>query len=431
MTRRLLEPALDRALNFSHSLFERIGTRSFDGVGVTRAAYGEGEQAAHDILSEAAINLDLRVEIDAALNLMMTLPGRNAGAPSLIIGSHLDSVPQGGNFDGLAGVLAGFACLAALRESGIVPRMDLTVMALRAEENAWFGANHIGSRAALGLLSADVLDTARRADTDRTLAEHMIEAGCDVHRLRTGHPLLDRTRIQSFLELHIEQGPVLDTIGLPVGIVTGIRGNIRCSEIRCEGSAGHAGVVPREMRHDAVFAVSELVGNLDAFWNELAKRGEDLVMTIGRFVTNSSANVTTIPGEVIFSFDARSHSAQILKEARTAFETFVKSVSARRGVSFKLGPFRSEPPIAMDQKLCATLMFGCKQLNISAKLLASGAGHDAGDFATLGIPSAMIFVRNQNGSHNPHEAMNLADFDVAVRLMHWFIDSSNKESRPI
>lgn len=418
------ETSLNVGLRLAADLFTEIGQRTFDGVGVTRAAYGEGEQLAHDLVAQAARDLDLQVQIDAALNLSMTLPGSDAATPALIIGSHLDSVPQGGNYDGLAGVLAGFACIAALREDGVTPRGDITVMSLRSEENAWFSAQHVGSRSALGLLSNDVLDKAKRIDTGRTLADHMAAAGADISVIRSGRPLLDRSRIGAYLELHIEQGPILDQRELPIGVVTGIRGNVRFREIICRGSHGHSGVVPRELRHDSVVSVSELVTRMDQVWQEIEANGGDLVLTFGQFFTNPATHgVTTIPGEVTFCFDGRSHSQTVLDRVAHEIQRISSDIAERRGVSMAFSPLMRDAPIDMDARLQERLLAGCGALEIPPTLMTSGAGHDAGDFASAGVPTAMIFVRNQNGSHNPHEAMRFPDFAEGVRLMNWFVRS--------
>jgi beta-ureidopropionase / N-carbamoyl-L-amino-acid hydrolase len=424
----LVEPGRETSLNFglrlADDLFAEIGRQTFDGIGITRAAYGEGEQFAHDVVARAARELELQIRVDAALNLSMTLPGSDAAAPALIVGSHLDSVPQGGNYDGLAGVLAGLACVAALREDGAMLRGDVTVMSLRGEENAWFAAQHIGSRAALGLLKSDVLDKAKRIDTGRTLADHMAAAGADVMVVRYGQPLLDRSRVGAFLELHIEQGPILDQRALPIGVVTGIRGNLRFREIICRGAYGHSGVVPRHLRHDAVISVSELVSRMDKVWQDIEAEGDDLVLTFGQFFTNPAAHgVTTIPGEVTFCFDARSHSHTILDRIAREIQTISHDIAAHRGVSMTFSPMMREAPVGMDEQLREKLLAGCVALGIPPTVIVSGAGHDSGDFAAAGVPSAMIFVRNQNGSHNPQEAMRFADFADGVRLMDWFIRS--------
>jgi N-carbamoyl-L-amino-acid hydrolase len=423
--------SLDAGLALARDLFERIGARSFDGKGFTRAAYGEGEQATHDIVAAAARDLDLAVEIDAALNLSATLKGDAPEHVPLILGSHLDAVPQGGNFDGLAGVLAGLACLAAFRNAGIRPSRDVMLMAIRSEESAWFGAQHIGSRALLGTLEERILDEARRVDSGRSLAEHMKEAGADVARLRTGLPLRDPRNIHGYLELHIEQGPQLVASKLPLGIVTGIRGNRRCRKIVCRGEYGHSGTVPRSLRHDAVFAVSELVTRMDALWEQIEEReGGDLVVTFGRSTTDPAAHaVTTVPGKVEFSFDARSHSAEILDRVYEALRATMAEIATRRGVVFSCDAFTGDAPAGMDASFQEKLLEGCKVLSIPAMRIASGAGHDAGDFASAGVPSAMIFVRNDKGSHNPDEAMEFDDFALGVRLMTWFVGTMQDVGR--
>lgn len=425
------DSCVEAGLALARQLFEQIGARTFDGTGFTRAAYGEGEQIAHNIVAAAARDLDLVVDIDAALNLSATLKGDTPELAPLILGSHLDAVPQGGNFDGLAGVLAGLACLAALRDAGIRPQRDVTLMAIRAEENAWFAAQHIGSRALLGMLDARVLDEARRIDSGRSLAEHMKEAGADMAALRAGRPLCDPQHIYGYLELHIEQGPLLVSNNLPLGIVTGIRGNRRCRKVVCQGEYGHSGTVPRSLRHDAVFAVSELVARMDALWEQIEDReGGDLVVTFGRFMTDPAAHaVTTVPGKVEFCFDARSHSADILDRVEGALRAAMAEIASRRGVTFSCDAFTSDAPVAMHPTFQHALLDGCESLSIPAMRIASGAGHDAGDFATAGVPSAMIFVRNDKGSHNPDETMEFDDFALGVRLMTWFVMKAQDTER--
>jgi N-carbamoyl-L-amino-acid hydrolase len=413
---------LDVGLELARKLFDEIGQNTFDGVGITRAAYGAGEQLAHDRVAEVARALKLQVRIDAALNLSMTMIGTDASAPSLIIGSHLDSVPQGGNYDGLAGVLAGLSCLAALRSNGIVLRGDVTVMAFRGEENAWFAAQHIGSRAALGQFDPKILDDAKRIDTGKSLASHMMTAGADLTAIRSGVSLLDQSSVGAYLELHIEQGPILEQQAVSVGVVTSLRGNIRFRNIVCLGEYAHSGVVPRALRHDAVFSMSELVSRMDKVWEGIEAEGGDLVVTFGQFLTDACAHgVTTIPGEATLCFDARSHSKAVLDRVLYELKKASRDIEQLRGVSITFSPMTHDAPIDMDRRMQDQLLAGCKELGITSIPITGGAGHDAGDFATAGIPSAMIFVRNQNGSHNPSEAMRFEDFAEGVRLMDWFI----------
>ena len=417
---------MTEVLEFADRLLKTIGEKTFDGVGISRASYGEGEQMALEVLSRSARELGLAVSSDHAGNLYMTLAGTQPQAPAVLIGSHMDSAPHGGNYDGLAGIVAGLACLASRRQ-GKAPRRSITVMGIRGEENAWFGAQHIGSRAALGVLPPAVLDQAKRVDTGRTLAEHMREAGADPEALRQRKAHLDPRQLHCYLELHIEQGPVLVEERLPVGVVTGIRGNFRYREIVCRGEYGHSGTVPRRLRQDAVMAVSELVMACDRIWSAIESEGGDFVFTVGRCFTDPKAHsLTAIPGEVRFSLDARSHSSATLERFKKELMAEAGAIAERRKVSFDFGVGSSDTPCQMDASLRALLSEGCRKLGIPMMELASGAGHDAGDFAAAGVRTAMIFVRNDHGSHNPKEAMDMADFSEGVRLLGWALQELDR-----
>lgn len=416
--------SLDDAIADSERLFAEIGAATFDGVGITRPSYGEGERIAHAAIAREGRALGLEVTTDAALNLHLTLKGRDRDAPAIVTGSHLDSAPRGGNFDGLAGVLAGLACARMLREAGGGLACDFTVMAIRAEENAWFGAQHVGSRAALGMLGGEVLDRARRADTGRSLADHMAEEGADLAPIRAGRALLEARRLRAFLEVHIEQGPALVQRDLPFAVVNGIRGTMRCREAICRGEYGHSGTVPRAARRDAVMAVADLAMRIDGHWRAAEMAGEDMVATIGRFSTDPrSHGLTVIPGEVGFCVDARSHERASLERLWSAIRRDIAAIESERGVRFELAPVTADPPVAMDAGLRRLAWTAAAELGLEGCDLASGAGHDAGDFAAAGVPSAMIFIRNENGSHNPAESMRIDDYAIAVRLLARMVET--------
>ena len=221
-------------LELAESLFDGLSRATRRGRGIVRDSYGVGEQAAHDLARSTATAIGLEVEVDPIGNLFMTLAGRDRRAPRLIIGSHLDSVPQGGNYDGAAGVVAGLCVLSALRRAQIVPDWDLAVMAIRAEESAWFDVPYLGSAGAFGLLDPSCLTTAR-SDNGRSLEETMRQQGFDPEPIREQRRLLDPSRIRAYLELHIEQGPTLVAEGLPAAVVSGIRGCKRFRHARCTG----------------------------------------------------------------------------------------------------------------------------------------------------------------------------------------------------
>ncbi len=409
------ESTRDRAL--AEDLFAALRARTGDGAGITRASYGEGESAALDIVEAKARQLGLATERDAAANLVVTLEGSEPGLPFLACGSHLDSVPQGGNFDGGAGVVAGLAVLAGFRQDRLNTRRSLKLFALRGEESARFGKAYVGSSALVGALTPADL-ALKDARSDVTLAECMRRVGVDVDRVASGEPLLDARRMAAWLELHIEQGPVLLARKLPIGIVTGIRGNIRHRNIECAGEAGHSGAVPRWLRRDAVFATAELITHLDRHWRTMLERGRDLVVTTGVLGTDPDEHaIARIPGRVNFSLDLRSQSKETLEAFYDLFLSECGMIGEERGVEFKLDRRLEAPPATMDAAWIARLREGARALGLPDEEIPSGAGHDAAVFANAGIPSAMIFVRNEHGSHNPREAMEMGDFLAGIAVM--------------
>lgn len=397
--------------------FSEIGELSFDGVGITRESYGESESAAARWLIEQAHREGLAVQADHAANLVFSLPGSSERAPAIWVGSHLDSVPHGGNYDGLAGIVAGLLCLIAQQRGLCAPRHPLKVLALRGEESAWFGKAYIGSSALLGTLRADDLDLRHRSN-GRTLAECMADAGADLAAIRARKPCLEARDVLGYLELHIEQGPVMLERAVPVAVVSGIRGNVRHREIRCIGEAGHSGAVPRSLRHDAMFAVADLITRLDEHWRRLLERDIDLVVTTGVVSTEQDTHaVSRIPGQVSFSFEARSESTDTLDVFHELLLAECNAISRERGVRFEFDRRLTSPPARMDAGLRAALGEACARLAVPWATLPSGAGHDAAVFANAGVPSGMLFVRNEHGSHNPNETMALPDFMKGVSVL--------------
>src|SRR5580692_7605561 len=295
--------AIQPDLDLAGSLFEALSQATRRGRGIVRDSYGEGEQAAHDRVRAAAEAAGLEVSVDPIGNLSMTLPGRDRALPKVIVGSHLDSVPQGGNFDGAAGVVAGVCVLTALKRARYVPGFDLTVMGIRAEESAWFDIAYLGSGGAFGLLDPACLSIAR-SDNGRSLEATLKERGFDPQPIRERRPLLDPKRIRAYLELHIEQGPTLVAERLPAAVVTGIRGCKRFRNARCVGEYGHSGAVDRAHRHDAVAATVALLHHLETFWLQQEQAGADLVITSGELYTDPALHgPSKIAGETRFVID--------------------------------------------------------------------------------------------------------------------------------
>ncbi len=408
-------PSPDIAL--ADRLFSELRTRTADGRGVTRPSYGAGEALAHAIVRREAEALRLRISTDAALNLYMTLPGAAPG-PAIMIGSHLDSVPRGGNFDGAAGVLMGLSVVSGLVRAREKPPCDITIMAIRAEESAWFGSSYIGSRAAFGLLDGSALDDVTRAGDGVTLGAAITAAGGRVEALRQGQAHLVPQAIRCFVEPHIEQGPALIGNGCPIGIVTGIRGSFRHRTAVCRGAYAHSGATPRGDRQDAVVGFAALVTQMNRFWDEAEAAGEDLTITFGEAATDpAEASFSKVAGVLRFSLDIRSNSAATLDRATEVLAIATEASAARHKVTFDLGARTGSTPAAMAEDLAATMSRIAKDLSIPAPLMPCGAGHDAATFAAMGVPTGMIFLRNAHGSHNPAEHMDMSDFAAGAEVL--------------
>ena len=418
-----LDQAVEQAALESAQLFDELRAPWPQGA-VERDTFGAGEQYAHDLIARQARAMALETRIDFAGNLWITQPGRDRSLRAWVTGSHLDSVPQGGNFDGAAGVVAGLAVLTALRRTGIRPARDIVLAAFRAEEaSSWFHgdfSSHIGSRAALGQVDPNELQQARHLRSGRTLFECMRQAHAQPEQIVRGHRSIDPARCHGFLELHIEQGPVLVEHGLPVGLVTAIRGSARARQVRITGQDAHSGAVPHEYRHDAVLAGVELCHCIDQAWERMRQQGHDLVFTVGKMFTDAARHsITKVPGQLDLSIDLRSQEVGVLDEMQELAQETARRIAARRRVQIELGPFNRSAPALMDRQLVTSLQEACQQLDVPALMLPSGAGHDAADFAACGVPSAMVFVRNDRGSHNPDEAMAIEDFAQGARVLGW------------
>ena len=393
--------------------------------GVTRAPYSAEETQIHRRFGEIADSLGLTVTQDAMANTYMTLPGSDPAAKKILVGSHLDSVKQGGNFDGAAGVVAGLVACAVLKDLGVQPNCDISVMGVRAEESAWFGVSYIGSRGSLGLLPDGALD-AKRSDNGLVLADGIRVAGGDPAAVAARRKTFEPTDLRCFLELHIEQGPLLDRDGLPVGIVTGIPGNFRFPAARVLGEYGHVGLL-KGWRRDAVTAASEFVVAMDELWSDWEASGKPMACTIGEFCTNPELHaMTKVPGELRFTLDVRAYSAEHLRLLEKQTLAIIRSIEERRGVRFELGSTARAAVGEMDASICQGFEAIAHKLAIPTRRLGSPASHDSAAFAAACVPTAMIFVRNANGSHNPDEAMTIDDFLQATAIMTaWIAEASH------
>jgi allantoate deiminase len=368
----------------------------------------------------------MTVRMDAAGNLVGRRPGTSALAGTLLLGSHLDTVRDAGAFDGPFGVIAAIALVRRLREDGVALPFAIDVVGFADEEGLRFGTAYLGSRAVAGTFDASLLDA---VDDDGVSVRAALRSfggdpgalpGASGSASRRGDELL------GYVELHMEQGPVLEQRGAPVGVVTGIAGATR-AEVRFTGLAGHAGTVPMALRRDAAPAVAELVLACEA----LARETDGLLATVGRLsVLPGAPNV--VPGGAIAFLDVRHADDVVRHRAVEALQARAEAIAAARGLEPRWDVRLDNAAIAVDGPLTERLATAAGGLGLPDVRLASGAGHDGVALSALcGI--AMLFVRCTGGlSHNPAEAVAPADASVALDVLHAFVRGLAAEvtSRP-
>jgi beta-ureidopropionase / N-carbamoyl-L-amino-acid hydrolase len=366
--------------------------------------YGQGRQW----LSAAMADAGLRPETDAGGNLVGR--SRETDRGSVAIGSHIDTVPDGGAYDGVAGVVAGLEVARLIKQRSIDLPFAFEVIDFLSEEPSDFGVSCIGSRATAGTLSEQ--DLARTDGAGTSLREALRAVGGRPEAL--GAPLRERGSLRAYLELHIEQGPVLERTGAPVAIVTEIVG-IRRYEVRLAGNPSHAGTTPMDSRHDALPGAAELVLAVERLARDRA--GEDgFVGTVGQLaVTPNAANV--VPGEVTATVELRAPGDESLDAVQRELEARIGEVASERGLALRFSEASRTPPVELDHDLRAMLAQAADAAGVQALQMVSGGGHDAGHVAAI-APAAMVFVPCREGlSHAPGESADPDDIAVGAQLM--------------
>lgn len=374
----------------------------------TRLAYSAEERAAHDAVSRRFAGHPsgrFEVETDPAGNRWITLVGARPDLPPVLTGSHLDSVPEGGMWDGALGVYAGATALLELVERPPLLR-SVSLIAFASEESPRFAqsAYRFGSRAIAGRV--DPVDLVRLADAEGvTLAAAFSALGLDPDRVTEAH--VPSERIHALLELHIDQGLLLAEAGLPVAAVSAITGSCRL-RVTVAGRADHSGAARMSVRRDALAAASELV--LAAERIARADPDENLVVTVG-VLRVEPGSISVVPGLTEFTVDIRSVDAATQDGAQAALRTELDRVAAERGVEIAVQVIRDVAPIVMSEHVTAATLAALADHGLPAQTMPSHAGHDTGSFA--GHPRlGMIFVRNVSGrSHSRDEHI---EFDDAV-----------------
>ena len=350
----------------------------------------------------------LATAIDVAANVVGRYAADDPNAPTLILASHYDTVRNAGKYDGRLGVLVALVVTEHLQRLGRKLPFHLDVIAFSEEEGVRFSSSFLGSSAVAGRFDPRLLE---RCDADGiTLAAAMAAAGLDP----AGIPALARRReeLVGYLEVHIEQGPVLLEEGLPVGIVSAIAGTVRCM-VTITGTAGHAGTVPMARRHDAAAAAAELV----LYVEQRCARAPSLVGTVGQLaVPNGAINI--IPGRCELSLDIRAADDSTRDAAVFDVMTEIGRIAAKRGVIIESKEVQRTAAVRCSPRLQSLLADAVARAGAKPRYLPSGAGHDAMMFDGI-TDTAMLFVRCGNGgvSHSPREIITAEDADVAARVI--------------
>jgi allantoate deiminase len=389
-----------------------LGAISEEPDRLTRQFAGEAMQRAHDEVAEWMRQAGMVVRHDHIGNLRGRYESDAAGTHTLIIGSHLDTVRDAGRYDGPLGVMVGIAAVHRLHDLEKRLPFAIEVVAFADEEGLRFSSTYLGSRAMAGTFDRADLDRTDAAGT--TMAEAIATFGGDPSRI--GEDAWQGGTLLGYVEVHIEQGPVLERLGVPLGVVTAIAGQARY-RITYTGEAGHAGTVPMRGRRDALAAAAEFVLAVERD----AESHDGLVATVGQLSVYPGAS-NVIPGEVALSLDLRHPNDGVRVESTRRILERAREIAARRGVATRTEQLSEHSSVPCSPRLLALLAKAVEAEGITPELLASGAGHDGVPISAL-TDVAMLFVRCKGGiSHNPAESVTTEDVSLSIAVLSRFLE---------
>lgn len=371
--------------------------------GVTRLSLSEEDCLVRDYFRSCCEELGLTVKVDDMGCMYATLEGTE-NTPPILMGSHLDTVKKGGRFDGVLGVVAGLEVVRTLIENEIKPRMPITIVNFTNEEGARFEPSMMASGVLSGKFDKTVM--LQKADVEGVTFEQALNtsgfAGERENRLQEA---------SAFLELHIEQGPILEKESLSIGIVECVVGMV-CYEIEIAGESDHAGTTPMDMRKDALFAANNLLTEIR---KKLSTFDDELVYTAGRL--NVYPNIhTVIPNKVVFTLEARHKNPEIIRLVEETIQR-LPHLELNEGCEIRTTKLWDRNTVWFDSEICHVLEQSAQSLGYSHKRMVSGAGHDAQFIASF-IPSAMLFVPSINGkSHSEEELTAWEDCEKGVNVL--------------
>lgn len=375
--------------------------------GCCRAALSVEDKAGRDLFVHWCREAGCTITFDQVGNIYARRAGRNAIHPAVATGSHLDTQPHGGKFDGVYGVLAGLEVVRALNDAQVATGAPIDVIVWTNEEGVRFSPPLAGSSAFAG--AADVATIHAARTLDGTTVRQDLESIGYLGQERPGERKLD-----SFVEAHIEQGPVLEAERRTIGIVTQIQG-IRWLEVTVTGMDSHAGTTPMSRRRDALLGAAEMVTTL----NRIAREQDEWArLTNGRFGVEPNSGAT-IPGRVVFNCDLRHPDAAILEALDGRMQTAMRAIAGRSGLDIAIERVMDKPPVHFSGELVDTVRNAARRCGYPSMDMLSGAGHDAMNVARV-APTAMIFVPCKEGlSHNEAESATPADLAAGAHtLLH-------------
>ena len=391
------------------------------GGGLTRLAFSKEDLEAREFLINLIEKNGFKLKIDNVGNIYAIYDdGCEADAKPVCVGSHIDSVPNGGFYDGTLGVMAGLEALTAIKEAGIKLKRPLWLINFCCEESSRFKTATIGSKIISGKLSQQRLHELKDED-GISLFEAMSAAGFKPQNL--DEAILKENSLHAYLELHIEQGPVLERSAISVGVVSGIAAPIRF-EITIQGKADHSGATPMNMRSDALLAASHII----IAANKFAKNKKTAVATVG-YVHAKPGVLNVVPGEARLGVDLRDIDKASLEELNLELRNFVGELSRELKFSYEIRELSSDEPVKLSEHAINLLEDEAKKLGIKTLTLPSGAGHDAMNLTKLASSVGMLFIPCVDGiSHNVKEAINFDDAVFATKILtNALIRLSNEE----
>ncbi len=379
--------------------------------GLTRVFLSPQQRDANRLVLAWMEEAGMRAHVDAIGNCVGRYEGATPGLPCLMLGSHLDTVRDAGRYDGMLGVVSAIECVAALHATGIRLPFAIEIVGFGDEEGVRFGSTLLGSRAVAGTFDPALLDKADAAGT--TMRAALVAFGLDPGAIAAVARRPDQ--VLAYAELHIEQGPVLESVGLPVGVVTAINGGNRFL-VELAGMAGHAGTVPMGLRRDALATAAECVLAAE----RIASGLPDVVATVGRIEALPGA-MNVIPGKADFSLDVRAPTDAKRQAAVAAIRAEFAAIAQRRSVGLAVSPLWEAKTAPCAPELQRQFADAIDGEGLRVHRLPSGAGHDGMAIVDI-APIGMLFVRCEGGiSHNPAEAVTRDDVATGIRVLARFV----------